>query len=82
MIKNDIDCVYGNLKFVDANDTNKIVRTWVGSQHTPGAFMKGWHPAHPTFYVRREVYEKYGLYDTSYKVAVDYEFMIRFLKNL
>ena len=78
---NNIDSIYGNLKFVDANDTNKIVRTWVGSQHTPGAFMKGWHPAHPTFYVRREVYEKYGVFDTSFDVSADFELMLRFIEK-
>lgn len=78
---NNIDSIYGNLKFVDANDTNKIVRIWVGSQHTPGAFMKGWHPAHPTFYVRREVYEKYGVFDTSFDVSADFELMLRFLEK-
>ena len=78
---NDIDSIYGNLKFVDANDTNKVVRTWVGSQHTPGAFMKGWHPAHPTFYVRKEVYEKYGTFDTSFDVSADFELMLRFIEK-
>ncbi len=78
---NDIDSIYGNLKFVDANDTKKIVRTWVGSQHTSGAFMKGWHPAHPTFYVRREVYEKYGVFDTSFDVSADFELMLRFIEK-
>lgn len=78
---NDIDCLYGNLKFVDATDTNKVVRIWKGSQHYPNGFLKGWHPAHPTFYVRREVYEKYGVFDTSFDVSADFELMLRFIEK-
>lgn len=78
---NDIDCLYGNLKFVDATDTNKVVRTWNSSQHYPNGFLKGWHPAHPTFYVRREVYEKYGVFDTSFDVSADFELMLRFIEK-
>ena len=43
--------------------------------------MKGWHPAHPTFYVRREVYEKYGVFDTSFDVSADFELMLRFIEK-
>ncbi len=78
---NDIDCLYGNLKFVDAMDINKVVRTWKGSQHYPNGFLKGWHPAHPTFYVRKEVYEKYGVFDTSFDVSADFELMLRFIEK-
>ena len=79
--QNNIDCLYGNLKFVDAINTDKVVRTWKGSQHTAGAFLRGWHPAHPTFYVKREVYEKYGVFDTSFDVSADFELMLRFIEK-
>ena len=42
-----------------------------------GRFKDGWMPGHPTLYVKREVYEKYGLYDTEYRCSADYEFMLR-----
>ena len=71
--KDDVGCVYGNLHFVDANDTNKITRTWIGSQHKKGASQKGWHPAHPTFYARREYFKKYGAFDTTFDVSADFE---------
>jgi len=77
----DIDSLYGNLKFVDALDTNKVVRIWKGSQHYPNGFLKGWHPAHPTFYVRKEVYEKYGVFDTSFDVSADFELMLRLIEK-
>lgn len=75
------DCVYGNLKFVDSINTDKIVRIWTGSQYTPGAFLDGWHPAHPTFYAKRIWFEKLGVFDTSFKVSADFELMLRFIEK-
>jgi len=80
-IQSNVDSIYGNLIFVDENDTNKVVRTWKGSQYHPDGFLKGWHPAHPTFYVRREVYEKYGGFDISFNVSADFELMLRFIEK-
>lgn len=80
-IKNKVDSIYGNLIFVEENNTNKIVRTWKGSQYISGSFLKGWHPAHPTFYVKREVYEKYGAFDISFDVSADFELMLRLIEK-
>lgn len=77
----DVDAVYGDLDFVDADDTGRVVRQWRGSQHTPGAFLKGWHPAHPTFYARREFYDRFGGFDISFDVSADFELMLRFLEK-
>lgn len=71
------DAVFGNLYFVEQTDVNRIVRIWKGSPYR--SFRSGWHPAHPTFYVRREVYEKYGLFDTSFDISADFELMLRFI---
>lgn len=57
-------------------DGGKVVRYW---QMGEGKIRQGWMPGHPTLYLKREVFERYGLYDTSYKVSADYEFMVRFL---
>lgn len=57
---------------------DKIVRKWKMGE---GDIYQGWMPGHPTLFLKREVYEKYGLYDTSYKISGDYEFMIRVLKD-
>ena len=57
---------------------NKIIRYWKSGQ---GPIKQGWMPGHPTLFLKREIYEKYGLYDTSYRCSADYEFMIRFLKD-
>ena len=75
----DTDCVFGDLIYTDKNED--IKRIWKGSEFKKGAFKKGWMPAHPTFYCRRSVYEKLGLYDDSFKIAGDFELMLRFLEK-
>ena len=79
--QNDCDSVFGNLQFVKENDLNTVVRIWKGSPYKKGAFLKGWHPAHPTFYVKRSIYEKYGLFDISLDVSADFELMLRFIEK-
>lgn len=75
----DTESVYGDLVYVDPKDTEKIVRYWKGSGYRRFRFRYGWMPAHPTFYVRREIINKYGLYENHYYSAADYEFMARYL---
>ena len=52
---------------------------WESGQYTPGSFLKGWMPPHPTFFVRKEVYQKYGGFNTNLKLSADYELMLRFI---
>ena len=73
------DCVFGDLIYTDKDE--KIKRLWKGSDFEKGTFKKGWMPAHPTFYCRRSVYEKWGLYDDSFKIAGDFELMLRFFEK-
>lgn len=73
------DSVYGDLVYVDASDTQKIIRYWKGISYKRSRFRYGWMPAHPTFYIRRELIEQYGLYENHYFTAADYEFMARYL---
>lgn len=75
----ETDCVFGDLIYTDINEN--IKRVWKGSAFKKGAFKKGWMPAHPTFYCRRSVYEKLGLYDDSFKIAGDFELMLRFFEK-
>lgn len=75
----DADCVYANLYYVSADNTDNIVRVWKTGEQRP--FRKGWLPAHPTFYVKREVYEKYGYFNLSYPLAADFELMLRFVEK-
>lgn len=73
------DAICGNLYFVDVNDVNHVVRIWKGSPYR--SFTKGWHPAHPTFYARRQVYEKYGAFDITFDVSADFELMLRLIEK-
>ena len=79
--KEKCDALFGNLDFVASNDPIKIVRRWKSSPFEQGSFAKGWHSPHPTFYVKREIYEKYGLFDISLNVSADFEIMLRFLER-
>src|SRR5579871_2740865 len=74
-----VDAVFGDLVFVDPNNLKKVVRTYSSAKWHPGKFARGFMPAHPTFFVRRKYYEEIGLFKTDYKIAADYELLIRFL---
>lgn len=76
-----VEVVYGDLVFVDSLNTDKIVREWKGSQYKSGGFMKGWHPAHPTFYASKRLFMEYGDFDLSFDVSADFELMFRFLEK-
>lgn len=79
--KEKCDSVFGNLQFVKEDNLNHVVRKWKGSEYKKGSFLKGWHPAHPTFYVKKEVYEKYGYFDITFNVSADFELMLRFIEK-
>ena len=76
---NSIDAVYADLYYVAQNDTSKVIRYWKSGNQRP--FAKGWHPAHPTFYVKKVVCEKSGLFDLSFKFAADFELMLRLIEK-
>ena len=75
-----VDCIYGDLKYVSAKNKNRVVRIWKGSQYKKGAYLRGWHPAHPTFYARRECYKEFGTFKTKFAVSADFELMLRFIE--
>jgi len=76
-----IDIVYGDLVYVKKNNLNKIIRYWKCSSFYPGRFLKGWHPPHPTFFVKKKIYNKYGLYKNHIGNSADVELMYRFLET-
>lgn len=78
-IKYDMDSCYGDLQYVDELDTSKIVRNWKSGSFNRDSFIKGWMPPHPTFFVKKQVYENYGLFDLDLKSSADYEMMLRLL---
>ena len=75
------DSVFGDLHYVDKNNTDKVMRYWKTSNFKPGSFAKGWHPPHPSFFVKKEVYEKYGLYDLELSISADFDLMLRLLEK-
>lgn len=72
--------VYGDICFVKPTDLNKVIRYYSAKWFNPSLFRFGFMPPHPSFYVRRKFYTDLGLYQTDYKIAADYELLIRFLK--
>lgn len=77
----DIDGVYGDLLYVDKEDTNKIIRYWKSKAYKPDLLRKGWMPAHPTLFLKKDVYKKHGCFNLNYKIAADYDFMLRVLQD-
>ncbi len=75
----EVDTCYGDLKYVDFADTSKTVRLWKSGGFDAGKFRWGWMPPHPTFFVRRKLYEQYGCFNQQLGTAADYELMLRFL---
>ena len=74
-----IDACYGDLCYVRKNNIKQIVRYWKSSALSDGAFVKGWSPPHPTFFVRKSIYQNFGGFNLDYKIAADLELMMRFL---
>ena len=75
------DSVFGDLHYVDKNNTNKVMRHWKTSNFKLGSFAKGWHPPHPSFFVKKEVYDKYGLFDLQLSISADFDLMLRLLEK-
>lgn len=87
--KNETDSVYGDLLYIrrqknetaphHKKDSHKILRYWRSGEFRFGSLKFGWMPPHPAFFVKRKVYEESGLFDSSFKIAADYEIILRFL---
>lgn len=75
----DIDAVYGDVHYVDGNKLNRCVRYYSSRPFRRGWMRLGFMPAHPSFYCRREIYERFGAFDTTYKVAADFENLLRLI---
>jgi len=72
------DSCYGDLEYVDRDHSRKVVRSWVSGPYDPSSWHKGWMIPHPTFFVRRTIFEKYGLYRLDLGASANYELMLRF----
>lgn len=75
----EIQAVYGDIRFVNPDNLNKTVRYYSSKNFSVKRFRYGFMPAHPTFFTYKRYFEEYGYYKTNYRIAADYELLIRFL---
>lgn len=73
------ESLYADLYYVEEKDTSKVVRNWVSGKYSRKSFLYGWMPPHPSFFVRKRVYDQFGQFNLQLKSAADYELMLRFL---
>lgn len=76
----EVEACFADLVYVSA-DNRKVLRYWKSCPFVPGSFSRGWCPAHPTFYIRRNALVRLGLFDLDYRLAADMEFMMRYLQR-
>jgi glycosyltransferase involved in cell wall biosynthesis len=79
MESKDLDAAYGDLIYVDCLDTQHVKRFWQPGPYKNGAFRYGWVIPHPTFFCRKEIFERYGYFNDEMKIAADFELMLRFI---
>lgn len=79
MTDSSIDAVYADIHFIRPDHPDKVVRYYSSAMFSPFWLRFGFMPAHPSFYVRRSVYERHGLFATDYQIAADYDLMVRLL---
>lgn len=75
----DVEACYADLIYVAEQNPNRVIRYWTSRDYAPGLFERGWLPAHPTFFVRRSVYERFGAFDLRYRIQADFDLTMRLL---
>ena len=78
-IQHQPDALYGDLLYVEAANTQHIVRYWQAKSYHKNKFLMGWMPPHPTFFVKRQIYNQFGVFDTRLRSSADYELMLRLI---
>ena len=76
-----VEAVYGDLDYVAKADPSRVVRHWVSGSYARAKLGQGWMPPHPTLYLRRSVFDRVGLYDTRFRIAADYDFVLRYFST-
>ncbi len=79
MEKYNVDSCYSDLEYIKRGNTGKVFRYWKSSSYTEELLQKGWMPPHPTFFVKKSIYDKYGGFNTDFRIAADYELILRLL---
>jgi len=75
----DCDATYADLEYVSKDNTDNIIRLWKSGVYSQGKLKNGWMPPHPTFYMKRDLYQKFGLFDLNFKISADYDSLLRYL---
>ena len=75
----DNDALYGDLVYVKSNNLKKVIRYWKAGNYTKKSFYRGWMPPHPTLFIRKSIYSKFGGFNSKYKISADYDLILRFL---
>lgn len=78
-VDEEVDGVYGDLEYVSAADPSRVIRYWRAGEYDRRKLKRGWMPPHPTLFLRREVFERWGTYDVNYRIAADYDAVLRWL---
>lgn len=76
-----LDAVYGDVVFIDPQDPGRVVRRYRSARFSPARIAWGWMPAHPSLFLRRDIYVRYGLFKPAYRIAGDFEFIARIFKD-
>lgn len=76
-----VEAVFSDLVYVSQADTSRVIRHWSTGAFHPRRLKYGWMPAHPTLYLRREVYERFGDYDINFGISADYDFVLRYFSQ-
>lgn len=77
-----VEAVFSDLHYVSRENGDHVIRHWATGPFNPRRLRRGWMPAHPTLFLRREVYENFGVYDTGFRIAADYDFILRYFSKI
>jgi glycosyltransferase involved in cell wall biosynthesis len=79
--QNDLDAAYGDLIYFDRHNPGDVKRFWRPGPYKKGAFYHGWVIPHPTFFCRKDIYEKFGYFNDTLQIAADFELMLRLIEK-
>jgi len=79
--ENGLDAAYGDLAYIDPNNSDYVTRFWKAGEYKRGAFSHGWVIPHPTFFCRKQVFERFGYFNDKLQIAADFELMLRFVEK-
>ncbi|SMO39003.1 glycosyltransferase [Saccharicrinis carchari] len=75
------DAIYGDLEYVQFQNPDKVIRYWQSKTFKPALLKAGWMPPHPTLFLKAQVFKEIGKFNIDYKIAADYDFILRFFSN-